>query len=93
MGTSQPRQCGSCTNCSCCSIVSVERTRREQEELNLIEANLSLNVETRKVTFKYPLLWSPDCLSDNRRQAVQIASKLEQRLRKSGNLEDYNQAL
>jgi hypothetical protein len=37
MGVDQPRRCGSCRKCSECSERSQSMTRREQEELGLIE--------------------------------------------------------
>ena len=68
-------------------------TRNEQEELTLIEENISVNLFNKKVTFKYPYIKDINLLHDNRRQAISIASKLEARLRTKSELENYNKEL
>ena len=65
LGTGQPRRCGSCANCSCCSVCTQELTRKEQEELGQIEANLKLDPDTKVLTFHYPLIGDPMKLTDN----------------------------
>ena len=52
-----------------------------------------VNQEERRVYFRYPLLKLPDCLTDNRKQAIGIARRTEARLDKKGQMEDYNLAL
>ena len=44
MGTGQPRRCQTCSSCNKCSIRSVEMTRKEQEELALIESNITVDL-------------------------------------------------
>ena len=56
-------------------------TRKEQEELSLIESNVSVDLSKRRVTFKYPFIRDINLLQDNRGQAIAIALKLEARLR------------
>ena len=93
MGVSQPRRCGSCNSCKSCSIRSQEMTRREQDELLMIEAGIEVDVEKRKVTFHYPLISDPMLLGDNRSQAVAIARGLERKLVERGEIEPYNQEI
>ena len=42
LGVDQPRRCGGCTTCIRCSSTAVALTRREQEELTMIEENIEL---------------------------------------------------
>ena len=51
-----------------------ELTRKEQEELGQIEANLTLDPETKVLSFHYPLIGNPMKLTDNRGQAVTMAA-------------------
>ena len=64
--------------------------RKEQEDLNMIEANLSVDIEVRRINFRYPLLRSPDCLTDKSGQVIAIARKQEAQLVKRESLADYN---
>ena len=91
LGVSQPRRCGGCTTCVRCSSTAVALTRREQEELTLIEENVKLDVEKQEVTFHYPLIKDPKLLVDNRCAAEAIARRLESKLIKQGGIEAYNQ--
>ena len=93
MGTAQPRRCGSCTSCIRCSVWAQKLTRREQEELGLIEANMKVAPETRKISFHYSLLRHPRLMTDNRGQAVAMAAGLERRLQRTGEIEASNEAL
>ena len=90
MGVNQPRRCGACDSCSKCSEARQDLSRREQAELKLIEANISLDEENKQVTFKYPLLKDPFLLTDNRNQVVSMAHGLERQLIKSNQLADFN---
>ena len=65
-------------------------TRKEQEELSLIESNISVDLSRRNVTFKYPFIRDINMLQDNRGQAIAIASKLEARLKLKDELVAYN---
>ena len=65
-------------------------TRKEQEELSLIESNVSVDLATRRVTFRYPFIRDINLLQDNHGQAIAIASKLEARLKLKHELHAYN---
>ena len=47
MGIGQPRRCQACSTCNKCSVRSVAMTRKEQEELSLIESNVSVDLAKR----------------------------------------------
>ena len=49
MGASQPRRYGSCTNRQQCFEANVKLSRKEQEELTLIESKMVLNENTKQV--------------------------------------------
>ena len=93
MSVSQPRRCGSCSTCKNCSVRSQEMTRREQEELALIENNIHVDVEKKMVFFKYPLIKDPALLSDNRSQAKAMAFGQEKRLKVRGEIVEYNKEI
>jgi hypothetical protein len=90
MAVGQPRRCESCSSCRKCSDGQQQTTRREQMELRLIERGMALDPVRHEVTFHYPLLRDPACLSDNRGQAIAIACGLERRLVRNKQLEAYN---
>ena len=56
MGIGQPRRCQTCSSCTKCSVRSVAMTRKEQEELSLIESNISVDLARKRVVFKYPFI-------------------------------------
>ena len=91
LGVSQARRCGSCTTCVRCSNTAVALTRREPEELTMIEENVELDVEKHEETFHYPLIKDPKMLVDNCYPAEAIAERLESRLVKQEGIEAYNQ--
>ena len=91
LGIGQPRRCGGCTTCVRCSSTAVALTRREQEELTMIERNIELDVEKQEVTFHYPLIKDPKLLVDNRGTAEAIARSLERALIRQKGVEAYNQ--
>ena len=93
MGTGQPRRCQTCSACNKCSVRSVEMTRKEQEELAIIEENISVDLFNGQVTFKYLYIKDINLLHDNRRHTISIASKLEARLKAKSELADYNKEL
>ena len=65
-------------------------TDKEAAELLMIESNIEVDVEQKKVKFRYPLLKDARLLHDNRNQAIAIESRVEKRLAKEGLLENYN---
>ena len=90
MGVNQPRRCGTCESCTRCSVDKQIHTRKENAELLLIEANIELDESSKQVKFKYPLMRDPSVLGDNRGQVMSMAAALERKLKKSGQLEDFN---
>jgi hypothetical protein len=68
-------------------------TRKEQEELSLIESNISVDLSLNRVAFKYPFILDVNQLQDNRKQAIAIAAKLEHRLKSKSELFAYNEKI
>ena len=52
-------------------------SRQEQEELQLIKNNVTVNESSHTVTAKYPLIGDPAKLCDNRWQAEKMIVALE----------------
>ena len=67
--------------------------RKEQEQLAMIESNISVNLISRQVNFKYPFITSINLLHDNRKQAIAIATKLEACLKVKQELFDYKKEI
>ena len=65
-------------------------TKREGDELTLIENNIAIDLETKTAWFKYPLMKDPALLSNNRSQVIAIETKVQERLMRDGLLETYN---
>ena len=93
MGVQQQRRCGACTSCKRCSEPNLQLSRKEQDELHLIEKGMYLDAEAKQVRFHYPLVKDPTVLVDNRRRVIAMAEKQEERLRKAGQLEAYNKEM
>ena len=85
-----PRRCSKCLNCQRCTEEVQEMSRREQEELRLIRANLTVDRKRRKLVAKYPFIKDPSRLKDNEWQAKKMAEQLERKLTKKEGLEAYN---
>ena len=90
LGTGQPRHCGTCKSCTRCSFRSQEMTKREADELALIEDNIAVDEATNTVWFQYPLIKDPALLTDNRAQAIAIETSVQKKLKKNGQLAAYN---
>ena len=90
IGTHQPRHCQPCKHCTRCADRSVHMTDKEAAELLMIESNIEVDMEQKKVKFRYPLLKDACLLHDNRSQAITIESRVEKRLAKEGLLENYD---
>ena len=80
MGTVQPRRCTSCLTCGECSNKAVERSRKQQAELRMIEENVSINKELKRVEVRYPAIKDFSILTDNREQVISRAKSLEKRM-------------
>ena len=65
-------------------------TKREADELILIEDNITVDERSKTVWFQYPLIKDPALLSANRAQAVAMETRVQERLVKKGLLEAYN---
>ena len=65
-------------------------TKREADELTLIEDNITVDGRSKTVWFQYPLIKDPALLSDNRAQAIAMETRVQERLVKNGLLEAYN---
>ena len=68
-------------------------TKREADELALIEDNVNVDEATSTVRFHYPLIKDPELLSDNRAQAIAIKTGVQSKLVKDGQLEAYNNVM
>ena len=68
-------------------------TKREADELTLIEDNVTVDEASGTVWIYYPLTKDPALLSNNRAQAIAIESGVQDRLIKSGELEVYNKVI
>ena len=93
MGVQQQRRCGACTSCQKCSEPKLQLSRKEQDELRLIEKGMYLDTEAKQVRFHYPLVKDPAVLVDNRKRVIAMAEKQEERLKRSGQLEAYNREM
>ena len=65
-------------------------TKREADELTLIENNITVDKRSKTVWFQYPLIKDPALLTDNRAQAVAMETRVQERLVKERLLEAYN---
>ena len=88
LGVLPPKRCGKCLRCSQCSDPGLIHSRKEQEELEMLENCVKL--ENGQIHVTYPFSRDPHCLPNNRRSVVKMAEKQEARLIKSGQLENYN---
>ena len=67
MGTVVPKRCLRCSGCKDCSVRSQIMTKKEQEELRLMEAKMTLDKEKNVMICEYPVVKDPSVLTDNRR--------------------------
>ena len=91
LGVLPPKRCGKCLRCKECSESGLLRSRKEQEELEMLKSGVTL--KDGRIYVKYPFVRDPSCLPNNRAAVVRIAEKQEKRLIKSGFLEEYNKEL
>ncbi|PVE29960.1 hypothetical protein DC007_14280, partial [Enterococcus faecalis] len=90
IGTDAPRRCASCQGCKECAFKTESLSWKENQELTIIEEGLTLDVEKKKWTAKYPFHTSPAVLEDNKSQAVAMMKKLERQLEKKKHLDAFN---
>ena len=90
LGTEVPRRCERCVGCSRCSNQSQELTRKEQDELEMLQKNLVHDEDKEQVSVTYPIIGDIAKMRDNRYQAISMAKGLEKKMKKKGQLDDYN---
>ena len=91
MGVLPPKRCGKCLRCSECSDTGIMRSRKDQEELEMLQKNVTL--VNGIIHVRYPFVRDPHCLPNNRAAVVRMAEKQEKRLLKSGHLDYYNEEI
>ena len=70
LGQGQPRRCDSCKSCKQCSVRSQAMTKREADELHLIENAIVIDPVAKRSWFKYPFIKNPQVLQNNRSQVI-----------------------
>ena len=83
-----PKKCGKCLRCVQCTDLALNYSRKDQDELEMLEKGVKLVNGKLQVT--YPFIRDPNCLPNNRHVVIKMAEKQENRLIKSGHLERYN---
>ena len=68
-------------------------TKREADELRLIEDGINIDPVAKKTWFKYPFIKNPNILQNNRSQVIAIETSVQQSLIKKGQLEIYNEVM
>ena len=68
-------------------------TKREADELTLIEDKVMVDEASSTIWLHYPLIKDPALLSNNRAQAIVIESGVQSKLMKNGQLEAYNKVI
>ena len=86
-----PKRCCRCLTCPDCKDSALILSRREQDELELLQKSIKL--ENGQLLVSYPFIKSPECFPNNRNRAVSMAVKQEARLEKKGILVKYNEEL
>ena len=66
-------------------------TNHQQEELRLIESSMVLDKERKMIVAEYPIIKDPTVLSNNRKQAISIQTRIERSLERSGQTSAYNE--
>ena len=83
MGIQYPRWCNWCSNCAHCSISAQNFTRKEQAKLQLMEQNIWLDTESKRMVVKNPVVKDPSVLSDK------MVSSPEKMLKRDNILDTY----
>ena len=90
MGIDIPRRCKSCQGCRECDFEVRSLSWKEQQELQEIEKGLELDTVNKKWTATYPMERDPSELKNNYNQAMSCMLSLEKRLKKTGQLDEFN---
>ena len=86
-----PRICKECKACKTCTYDVHQLSREDQEKLGVIREHMTLDPVTHKWTVRYPCQCDPIQLKDNRKQALVLAERTENRLIKDNSLTKYNE--
>ena len=86
LGTSPARTCKQCLKCEHCNFSSLFQSKKETEELKLIEKNLTFNESTKRWTARYPKKVEIHNLTDNYHDALKRLNSLERKLKRDDNL-------
>ena len=94
-GILPPRRCTRCKNCLTCSDRNQMHTELENAQLAIIESKIHIDGKTQKTYVEYPFIEDPSVLGtkdvNNRSQAIGIQRSVENRLRKKGLINKYNE--
>ena len=88
LGVLPPKRCLKCKGCNECTNKALRRSRKDQEELELLRN--SIKIENGELVVNYPFIKDPCLLPYNKGQVIKMATKLESRLDKEGLLDTYN---
>ena len=88
LGVLPPKRCGKCLRCTHCTDPALIHSRKEQDELEMLEKGVKLI--NGEIQVSYPFIRDPNCLPYNRDAVVRITEKLEKRLLSSGMHTNYN---
>jgi hypothetical protein len=91
MGVLPPKRCCRCLSCPECKDSALIFSRKEQDELELMQKNIKL--VDNELHVSYPFIKSPECFPNNREPVLRMAKKQELRLEKKGMLDKYNEEL
>ena len=74
LATEVSRRCERCVGCSRCEFRTQEISRKEQEELRLLQENAVHDVKNKCVRVTYPLIGDASRLKDNRYQVKRMTA-------------------
>ena len=89
LGVLPPKRCGRCLRCSQCTDPALIHSRKDQDELEMLEKGVKL--VNGQIQVSYPFIRDPNCLPYNRNVVLRIAEKLEKRLLSTDMHTNYNQ--
>ena len=89
LGVEPPKRCQKCKNCKFCSEEGLLLSCQEEEELKMINENVS--VKDGKTKIKYPFVKDPNHLLDNRVSMLKRAQSLEKSLTRRKLRESYDE--
>ena len=90
LGIAQPRRCERCKNCRGCSYQLMEKTRKEQEEEDLMRENFAYDESQKRCIASYPVIGDISKIRDNSYQGLAVMKSQERRLLKTGNKKAFD---